>query len=141
MPDPKKCDITVVLDRSGSMEAVADDTIGGFNHFVKDQREEAGSACLTLVQFDTEYEFVHRALPIAEVPRLTRQTFRPRGGTALLDALGRSINETGARLAAMPEAERPGRVVFVVLTDGEENSSREFHAAKVGQMIAHQRAA
>lgn len=139
MPDPNLCDITVVLDRSGSMQSVADDTIGGFNQFLRDQREAPGTATLTLVQFDTEYEFVHRALPIGAVPPLTRETFQPRGMTALRDALGRAIHETGARLAATPEPERPGRVIFVVMTDGQENSSREFAAPVVAELIRQQR--
>ena len=65
----------------------------------------------------------------------------PRGGTALLDAIGRAINETGARLAKMKEADRPGLVVFVVMTDGQENSSREFNLAKIREMIEHQQTA
>jgi hypothetical protein len=87
------------------------------------------------VQFDTEYEFVHRAKPIEGVPEYV---LTPRGGTALLDAVGRAINETGERLAAMPEAHRPGLVVFVVMTDGEENSSREFSKSQIKEKISHQ---
>lgn len=136
MPRPDLCDITVVLDRSGSMASVASDTVGGFRAFVEDQKKAPGSAVLTLVQFDTEYEFVHRGLPIASVPPLE---FRPRGGTALLDAIGRAVVETGERLAAQPESDRPGKVVFVILTDGQENSSREYTRARVAEMIRHQR--
>ena len=90
---------------------------------------------MTLVQFDTEYEFLHRGVPVQQVPpyRLV-----PRGMTALLDAVGRAINETGERLAKMDETDRPGLVVFVVMTDGEENSSKEFSKDQVKQMITHQ---
>jgi hypothetical protein len=88
-----------------------------------------------LVQFDNEYEFVHTGVPIGQVPKYT---LVPRGSTALLDAVGRAINETGARLAGMNEADRPGLVLFAVVTDGYENSSREFTKSKIKEMIAHQ---
>lgn len=128
-------DITLVVDRSGSMEAIRQDAMGGVNRFILDQAEKPGEAVLTLVQFDTEYEFVHRATPIKSVPQYV---LTPRGGTALLDAVGRAINETGERLAALPEAQRPGLVVFVVMTDGEENSSKEFSNSQIKDKISHQ---
>jgi hypothetical protein len=131
-------DITVVLDRSGSMESVKADTIGGFNVFLKSQKEAAGEASLTLAQFDTEYDIVHSGKPIKDVPDLDGKTFVPRGATALLDAIGRSINTTGARLANTPEADRPAKIIFVILTDGEENSSHEFTKEKINEMIKHQ---
>jgi len=119
-------DITVVLDRSGSMQHIAADTIGGFNTFLKSQKEAPGQATFTLVQFDDQYEVVHDAKNIQDVPELDTTTFVPRGWTALLDAIGRTINTTGARLAAMDEADRPSKVIFVIITDGEENRSAEF---------------
>ncbi len=128
-------DITMVIDRSGSMESIQSDAQGGVNTFIESQKSEPGDALLTLVQFDTEYEFVHCGAPIATVPPYK---LVPRGGTALLDAIGRAINETGARLAAMDEAQRPGLVVFVIVTDGEENSSREFTREKIREKIEHQ---
>lgn len=132
-------DITVVLDVSGSMADCIDDTIGGFNTFVEDQKKHGSNASLTLVQFDNHYEVVYEARPIGEVPPLTRETFVPRGGTALLDAIGRTINSVGARLAATPESERPDKVFLFILSDGGENSSREFaDKNKVGEMIKHQ---
>jgi hypothetical protein len=139
MPDPSFTDITIVLDRSGSMEAIADDTVGGFNQFLKDQKKVPGKALLTLVQFDHEYQFVHQAVPIGSVPPLTRKTYVPRGSTALLDAIGRAINETGQRLSALPDPERPGTVIVMILTDGLENASREFRRDIILRMITHQR--
>jgi hypothetical protein len=131
-------DITIVLDRSGSMEAVADDTIGGFNRFLLDHKQAPGDGVLTLVQFDNVYEFVHQAKPLAEVPPLDRRTFVPRGSTALLDAIGRTINETVARLANTDESQLPGVVIFVILTDGHENSSRELTREMVFKQIKEQ---
>ncbi len=128
-------DITVVLDRSGSMHACQSDSEGGLNRFIADQKKLPGAAVFTLVQFDTEYEFVHRAVPIRDVPHCP---LVPRGNTALLDAVGRAIVETGERLAKTPEKDRPGLVAFVILTDGQENSSREFSLARVREMISHQ---
>lgn len=149
MPKPNSSDITFVLDRSGSMADIADDTIGGYNRLLADQKAEPGEATFTLVQFDNKYEVVYAAVPIADVPELTRGTFVPRGGTALLDAIGRTINETGARLAALPEEERPSTVIVVVITDGYENQSKEFIAkwdaerrvvipSPIAEMIRHQ---
>ena len=128
-------DITMVIDRSGSMSSIRTDAEGGINTFVDSQKSEPGEALLTLVQFDTEYEFVHKGLPINSAPPFK---LVPRGSTALLDAVGRAITETGARLSAIEEAQRPGLVVFVIVTDGAENSSKEFTRDKIRQMIEHQ---
>lgn len=131
-------DITMVVDRSGSMAAIKSDAEGGINTFIDQQKKESGEALLTLVQFDTEYEFVHSGVPVKKVPAFT---LVPRGSTALLDAVGRAINETGARLAKMDEPSRPGLVVFVIVTDGQENSSREFKREQIRRMIEHQQSA
>lgn len=128
-------DITLVVDRSGSMATVREEAQGGINGFIASQVQEPGMARLTLVQFDSEYEFVHQGQLIQEVPPYT---LVPRGMTALLDAVGRAMVETGQRLARMPEAERPGLVVFVVMTDGQENSSHEFTKARIREMIQEQ---
>lgn len=133
------CDITVVLDRSGSMEAVRTDTIGGFNAFIGEQRKQPGKCALSLVQFDDVYEPVYTARPVGDAPLLSVETFVPRNTTALLDALGRTIAATGARLGAMPEADRPGKVLFVIITDGAENASREFTRKQIFEMITQQK--
>jgi hypothetical protein len=98
-----------------------------------------GTATTTLVQFDDQYEVVFRAIPVATAPALTAATFVPRGSTALLDAVGQTIDEAGARLSAMAEPERPSKVVFVIITDGHENASHRFTAKKIDKMIALQR--
>jgi len=129
-------DITLVIDRSGSMAMIQEEAQSGINAFVREQAHVRGQANLTLVHFDTEYEFVHHGVPIAHVPEYT---LMPRGCTALLDAVGRAIQEVGQRLAALPEEARPGLVVFAIVTDGHENSSREFTLQQVREMITHQR--
>jgi uncharacterized protein YegL len=131
--------IAVLLDRSGSMGDIKDDTISGFNCFLREQKAAGDNATLTLVQFDTEStDVVHESKPILEVPDLNAETFQPRGGTPLLDALGETIDSTGRALAAIPERNRPDKVVFVVITDGQENSSQRFSKTRIKEMIDHQ---
>lgn len=132
-------DITVALDRSGSMEIIKDDTIGGFNQFLSDQKAVPGDATITLAQFDDQYEVVYSASDIQSVKALDSLTFVPRGSTALYDAIGRTIIDTGKRLEAMPEDARPGKVIFVIVTDGQENASKEFRVDKISEMIGHQK--
>lgn len=131
-------DITVVLDRSGSMACLVDEVIGAFNTFVDEQQQVAGQASFSLVQFDDRYEVYLDAVDLAKVGRLDRTTYVPHGMTALYDAVGRAIVATGTRLAALDEAERPDKVVFLIQTDGEENASHEYDAATLQEMIRHQ---
>ena len=131
--------VACVIDRSGSMSSVCSDAIGGFNTFLEEQKKGPGEAVLTLVLFDHEYLVVHDAVPVASVAPLDETTYVPRGNTALLDAIGRTIDDLGARLAAMPEEERPGGVIVAILTDGHENSSLEYTRRRVAEMIEHQR--
>lgn len=134
---PDYTHITVILDRTGSMQSIRDDTIGGFNAFLDAQKAEPGTATLTLVQFDTQdpYEVIHHFKPVEEVAALTRETYVPRASTPLLDALGRGINDLEQALSTLEEAERPAKVVFVVVTDGQENSSKEFRKDQIEKMI------
>ena len=135
MTDPQRTLIAVLLDRSGSMESIKSDTEGGFNAFVAEQAREPGEATVTLAQFDTTYEVVYANRPIADVPPLQLQ---PRGMTALYDGVGRLITDVGAELASMPETERPGTVVVVVMTDGHENSSVEWTHEAVNAAVKRQ---
>ena len=129
--------IAVILDRTGSMESIREDTIGGFNAFVNQQKAEPGVATLTLVQFDSQdpYEIVHNFKPVGAVPALTRETFVPRASTPLLDAMGRGINDLEKSLAEIQEEEKPSRVVMVIITDGQENASHEFRKDQIAKMI------
>ena len=129
MTDKKLTEIICLVDRSGSMQSVADDAIGGFNAFLKEQQASKHGKCLlTYVQFDSQgIDIVHESKPVNDVPELTRETFVPRGGTPLREAMCTIIDSTGNRFAAVAENRRPGNVVFVVITDGQENSSgREY---------------
>jgi uncharacterized protein YegL len=128
-------DVTLVVDRSGSMMSCKDEATGGVNAFIDDQKKHDGDCLFTLVQFDTAYDFVHTGVPINDVPKFE---LVPRGMTALLDAVGQAINETGERLSKTAEDKRPGLVVFVIVTDGKENSSHEFTKAQIKEMIKRQ---
>lgn len=132
-------EIACIIDRSGSMGHQMTDAIGGFNKFVENQKKEPGEANLTLVTFDTAYDVVHDGLNLKEVPELTEKTCFARGATALLDAVGKTINTVGSRLKNMRGQDRPGKVIVVITTDGEENSSREFSTKQIQDMIAHQK--
>ena len=131
-------EIVFILDRSGSMKHLTDDTIGGFNSLVEKQKSEPGEALLTTVLFDDQYEILHNGINLNEVQALTKSQYWARGTTAMYDAIGKTINEVGHRLSNTPEQCRPGKVIFVITTDGMENASREFTQAKVKEMIQHQ---
>jgi hypothetical protein len=131
--------INVIIDESGSMGKLTLDTIGGFNKFLDDQKVVPGEAVFTLCTFSTDYRLVHDFMKISSVPSLDIRTYRPAGGTALLDAMGTTINSVGQKLAAMPEEERPSKVIFLIITDGEENSSKHFKKDQIASMVAHQR--
>ncbi len=129
-------DITILLDRSGSMQYIKQDMEGAFDSFIKAQTEIKDDECVvSLFQFDVECDKVYENRPVSLVPLLN---IIPRGTTALWDALGEVINKTGDRIKRIPEELRPSRVVFVIITDGEENASIEYKADKIKSMIEHQ---
>ena len=130
-----KTEIVIVLDRSGSMASIKKDIEGGFKTFLDKQKTLAGEAFITLYQFDTQYEKVYEAKNIQEINEIK---IVPRGGTALIDALGRAIAETGERFNKTLESERAESVIVLVLSDGEENSSREFTMEKLKESVKHQ---
>jgi uncharacterized protein YegL len=125
-----------LLDRSGSMQSIKADTEGGFAAFIAEQRKNVDGECrVTLAQFDNSYDVVYSELPLADVPPLD---LAPRGSTALLDAMGKLITEAGAKLAELPEDQRPGTVVVAVMTDGHENASREWTHAAIKSLVEQQ---
>lgn len=125
--------IAIVMDRSGSMSSSKEDAEGGLNQFIEDQKAVPGLCLVTLTQFDTEYNVVFAATPVTEVKKIK---LHPRGMTALLDAVGKTIGQVESDLAALPESERPSQVIFVIVTDGHENSSHEWTKDKLKQAIA-----
>lgn len=128
--------IIVIMDRSGSMEFLVDDTIGGFNSFIGDQKKVGENATVTLVQFDNQYDVVYKDVPISNVKPLDRSTFIPRGTTALLDAIGNTI-DTFYRENTFCECCGKSKPIFVIITDGHENSSRLFTRSQIFDKIEH----
>jgi len=163
--------IVVVLDSSGSMATIFDDTVAGFNHFLKSQKEAPGEATMTFIEFakgklvdgfgrlvgpvfgsiqnskpfdkfynpirldvDMKLDFI----PVENVRELDKTTYVPNGGTPLLDTIGETIVPTGKSLAALPESLRPSKVLFVIITDGEENASRYYDLKTIKEMTTHQ---
>jgi uncharacterized protein YegL len=134
-----KTEIVCIIDRSGSMASIKDDAIGGFNAFLETQKAQQGEALMTLILFDQDMTSVYEGVPLADVAPLTGESYVPRGYTALLDAVGSTIDAVGCRLASTPEQERPDQVVVVILTDGEENASKHYSQRDVYERIKHQR--
>src|SRR5258708_24059358 len=112
------------------MNAMKEEAIGGINAFLESQQKLPGEARLTLVLFDHEYIVAHDGVPIKDVPPLDKHSYVPRGTTALLDAIGRTINTIGERLDRTPEPDRPGKVIVAILTDGLENASQRAPAQR-----------
>lgn len=131
--------IAVVLDESGSMAPYVADTLGGLNKFIEDQKTQPGECKLTLTKFSTRPKpDIFTDKDLREVAPLTEKDYHPGGLTALLDALGQTVDSLGARLASLPEEQRPGKVIVVVQTDGQENSSMEYTLSRISDMVAHQ---
>ena len=135
MTNPAYRHIIMIVDRSGSMQACREATEEGINGLFAGQSREEGWATASLYQFDTEHDQVFQHLALTDVPpyRLV-----PRGGTALLDAIGSAFAREGQWLASLPEQERPGAVIAVVATDGMENSSREYNRSQIQEIIKRQ---
>jgi uncharacterized protein YegL len=129
------CELVVIIDESGSMQNVTNDTIGGFNTFLETHQKLPGEANLTLVKFNTKYEIVYNGVDVRSVKPLDRMTYMTGGMTALLDATGRAIDEVGKRYDAMNKKDRPGKVIFLIITDGEENSSKEYKLEQIKNKV------
>lgn len=131
--------INILLDRSGSMGVCREETLNGLNVFIEDQQKEGDNADLTLVQFDSGgIDSIYSATPIKDVKKLELKDYVPRGYTPLLDALGKTIVNVGERFSSMKEEDRPDKVVFVVITDGEENASHEYKRETIKKLIEQQ---
>lgn len=133
----KRTDIIFLLDRSGSMSGLEQETIKGFNQFVDKQRGYDGDSYVTCVLFDDCYEVMWKSREAKKV-NLTHEDYYVRGCTALLDAIGKTIIDTGYEYSKLEDHKRPGKVIMVITTDGLENASKEYTYAKVKELIKHQ---
>ena len=131
-------EIIFVLDRSGSMQSLTQDTIGGFNSFIENQKKENGEALITTILFNHSYEILHDGVNIQDIKPLTDKEYFAGGNTALLDAVGTAITDVGFRLHNTPEEQRPEKVMMIIMTDGHENSSQEYSKKQVKEMIERQ---
>lgn len=127
--------IVCVLDRSGSMGSIIEDAIGGFNEFIREQKKLEDEATMTVALFDDKYELLYNNIPIPEVPEFTRETWSPRGMTALYDAIGKTINDVKHANSKLDKSDRPDKTLFCIITDGLENTSKEFKSGMVRTMI------
>ena len=128
-------EMVFILDRSGSMSGLEADTIGGFNAMIEKQKKEDGTAFVTTVLFDTRHEMLHDRLPLEKIPAMTGKDYCVGGGTALLDAVGAAIRQIEMiHKYARPE-DVPEHTIFIITTDGQENSSCNFTHAEVKKMI------
>ena len=132
-------EIVLILDRSGSMAGLEDDTIGGFHAMIQKQQAEAGEAYVSTVLFDNVSEVIHDRVDIQRVAPLTRKEYYVRGCTALLDAVGQAIHHIRNVHKYAREEDRPEKTIFVITTDGMENASRQYTYDRVKAMIEHQK--
>lgn len=132
-------ELVFILDRSGSMGGLESDTIGGFNSLIEKQKREEGEALVSTVLFDNVSEVIHDRVKLSEISKLTEKEYFTRGSTALLDAVGGAVHHIGNVHKYARDEDRPEKTVFVITTDGMENSSTRYTYEKVKQMIERQR--
>jgi uncharacterized protein YegL len=132
-------EIVFILDRSGSMAGLESDTIGGYNAILEKQKKEDGEANVTTVLFDDKIEMLHRRVSILDIPKITEKEYYVRGCTALLDAIGQSIHYMGNVQKYAKEEDRASKVLFVITTDGYENSSKEYSLGAIRKMVKYQK--
>lgn len=132
-------ELVFILDRSGSMGGLESDTIGGFNGMLKKQREQEGEVTVTTVFFNDGYEIIHDRIPIEYILPITNKEYHVRGCTALLDAVGKTIHKIVNVQKILPEEQRAEKVIFVIITDGLENASREYSYKLIKSMIEHEK--
>ena len=132
-------DVVFILDRSGSMGGLESDTIGGFNSVLEKQRKEEGKAYITTVLFDDQYELLHDRVDITKVKNITEKEYYVRGSTALLDAIGKTIAKEKAIQDTLGKNEKADKVLFVIITDGLENASKEYNSSTVKKLIETQK--
>ena len=132
-------ELVFILDRSGSMSGLEQDTIGGYNALLKKQKKEPGEATITTVLFDDHYELLHDRINLKGISPITNKEYFVRGSTALLDAIGRTIDKIGNAQKHTAKEKQAEKVMFVITTDGMENASREYKYDKIKKMIERQK--
>ena len=132
-------ELVFILDRSGSMGGLEQDTIGGFNAMLIRQKEQEGEANVTTILFDHEVQLLHDRFPLKAVTPLTEKDYYVRGCTALLDAIGYGVEKMANIQRHLPESERAEKVIFVITTDGLENASKRFGYEKIRRMIEREK--
>ncbi len=132
-------ELVFILDRSGSMSGLESDTIGGYNSMMEKQKKEPGEAFVTTVLFDDGYELLHDRINLRGVEAITSSEYYVRGTTALLDAIGKTINKIGNAQKQTAESERAEKVIIVITTDGMENASREYDYEIIKKMVENQK--
>lgn len=130
-----KTELVFILDKSGSMHGLEQDTIGGFNSMLQKQKELDGECRITTVLFDNRYELLHDRIDIRAVSSMTEKEYQVGGTTALLDAIGRTVQKLVSVQKNTAKEYRADRVLFVIITDGQENASREYSSDRVKEMI------
>lgn len=133
-------ELVFILDCSGSMFGLEEDTVGGFNAMLAQQRDGEGGALVSTVLFSTRSEVIHDRVDIQKVAPMTREQYTVGGSTALLDAIGDAIHHIGNVHKYAREEDRPGHTLFVIMTDGMENASRRYTAGRVREMMGHRKA-
>ena len=132
-------ELVMILDRSGSMSGLESDTIGGCNGMMAKQREGKGEVLVSTVLFDDRIEVLYDRVPLDKVPQMTEKEYYVRGCTALLDAVGSAIRHIGNVHKYIREEDRPEKTIFVIITDGLENASREYTYDRVKEMVERQK--
>lgn len=135
----KTTELVFILDRSGSMHGLENDTIGGFNGFLKQQKQNKDACFVTTVLFDHEIMTLHDRIPLKKMKPMTPKDYTVRGTTALIDAIGSTINHISRVHRYIRKEDVPSTTTFVIITDGLENASRKFSSDEVKQMIAQKK--
>ena len=131
-------EIVIIIDKSGSMGHLSNDVVGGINTFIQEQKKLEGDVNLSMILFDGNIEHKYDRIKLSEVNELTSSEYRPCGSTSLYDAIGFATSHIGSKLNDAPENDRPSKVLFAIMTDGEDNTSKEYTAQKIKEIIDHQ---
>ena len=128
-------ELVFILDRSGSMSGLEKDTIGGFNSMIEKQKKEDGEVIVSTVLFDDHMKVIHNRIPMEQIKNLTDKDYYVGGCTALLDAMGNAIKHINQVQKSLPEDEQPEKTMFIITTDGQENSSHDYTYEKIKKMV------